>query len=89
MLCHLVISGFVQGVGYRRFVKKTALRLGLTGWVKNIDKNKVEVLLSGSKKTIEKILEACYKGPFLADIKNIDIEWEDKNVNFKSFEIIV
>jgi acylphosphatase len=76
MICHLVISGFVQGVGFRQFVKKTALRLGLVGWVKNIDGGRVEVLLCGSKEKIEKSIEACRKGPFLAEVKDIRVEWE-------------
>jgi acylphosphatase len=89
MMCHLIISGFVQGVGYRQFVKKTALNLGLTGWVKNLDDGRVEALFCGSKETIEKVIEACRKGPFLAEVKDIKIEWEEKNIDFKSFEIVI
>ncbi|MCL4354213.1 acylphosphatase [Patescibacteria group bacterium] len=89
MLCHLVISGFVQGVGYRQFVKKTALSLGLKGWVKNIDQGRVETLFSGQKEVIERAINACRKGPFLANVKDIKIEWENKEMNFNSFEISV
>lgn len=95
MLCHLIISGFVQGVGYRQFVKKNALSLGLTGWAKNLPRltavkaGRVEALLCGSEESIEKAIEACRRGPFLARVKNIDIEWEDKNMDFNSFEIII
>lgn len=96
MLCHLIISGFVQGVGFRQFVKKNALGLGLKGWVKNlprrqadIDGSRVEVLFSGSKESMEKAIEICRQGAFLSDVKNIDIEWEDKNMDFNSFEIVI
>lgn len=89
MMCHLIISGFVQGVGYRQFVKKTALSLGLKGWVKNIDQGRVEVLFYGSKDAMEKAIEACRKGPFLANVKDINVEWENKDMDFNSFEIII
>jgi len=89
MLCHLIISGFVQGVGYRQFVKKTALSLGLKGWVKNIDQGRVEVLFSGSKEAIEKAVKICRQGSFLAKVKDIDTEWEDKDMDFNSFEIVL
>ncbi|PIY95140.1 MAG: acylphosphatase [Candidatus Levybacteria bacterium CG_4_10_14_0_8_um_filter_35_23] len=98
MICHLVISGFVQGVGYRQFTKKTSLGLDLKGWVKNIDEGRVEVLFSGSKESIKRAIKACRKGPFLARVKNIDIEWEDKNMDFtqhqtgagfNNFEIVI
>jgi len=74
-MCHLIVSGFVQGVGYRQFVKKTALSFGLTGWVKNLDQGRVEALFYGPKEAIEKAINACRKGPFLADVKDIKIEW--------------
>ena len=104
MTCHIIISGFVQGVGYRQFVKKTALSLDLKGWVKNlprrqagIDGGRVETLFSGSKEAIEKAIKACRKGPFLAEVKDIRIEWKEpfdfaqgkKEPDFQSFEIII
>ncbi|HZJ18131.1 MAG TPA: acylphosphatase, partial [Patescibacteria group bacterium] len=49
MIAHVIISGFVQGVGYRQFVKKEASELSLKGWVKNIDRGRVEALFKGKK----------------------------------------
>jgi len=102
MLCHLTISGFVQGVGYRQFVKKNAIRLGLKGWVKNLDRGRVEALFSGKKETIEKAIEICRQGSFLAEVKDVKVEWvrpqtpkrsdcgqEDKDTDFNSFEIVI
>jgi len=96
MFCHIIISGFVQGVGYRQFVKKTAQKFGLNGWAKNLPRSKaaisdgrVEVGLTGSKKTIEEAIKSFKKGPFLSDIKDVKVEWEDKEPDFNGFEIIV
>lgn len=88
MLARVFISGFVQGVGYRRFVKSAAKKLGLTGWVKNLADNRVEAILQGSKEQIEKMIAICEKGPFLSEVKNVVVEWEDQPTEiFSTFEI--
>lgn len=85
---HVIISGFVQGVGYRQFVAKNADKLGLRGFVQNIEGGKVEALFQGDRKDIEKMIDECRKGPFLSEIKNVDIEWVDEMDEFPAFEII-
>ncbi len=88
MVAHIFISGFVQGVGFRQFVKKNALKLGLTGWVKNLSDNRVEAIFSGSKEQVEKIIHICKKGAFLSEVRDVVMNWEDQSVgNFSSFEI--
>ena len=63
MVAHVFISGFVQGVGFRQFVKRSAIKLGLTGWVKNLSDNRVEAVFAGTKEQIEKTIE-FYKDSF-------------------------
>jgi len=89
MFAHIIVSGFVQKVGYRQFVKKTARNLELNGWVKNISQGRVEAVFVGKKEKIEEALKIFKKGPFLSEVKNIDVEWEEKSPDFNSFEIIV
>jgi len=89
MTAHVIISGFVQGVGFRRFVKHHALKLGLTGWVKNLSDNRVEAVFSGSKEQIEMIAAACKKGSFFSEVKGVVVEWEDQATeNFTTFNIL-
>lgn len=88
MVVHIFISGFVQGVGFRAFIKHHALKLGLTGWVKNLPDNRVEAVFSGSKESIEKEISLCKKGPFLSEVKDITVEWSDSKENFKTFETL-
>lgn len=92
---HLFIFGFVQGVGYRQFVKQNAKKLGLTGWVKNDLSGRVEVVVQSSassdqeaKEKIEQLIELCKKGPFLAEVKNIEEKWEDEKEKFTTFETL-
>lgn len=88
MTVHIFVSGFVQGVGYRQFAKRNALKLGLTGWVKNLPDNRVEAVFQGSKEQIEKIIPICKKGPFLSEIKDVQVNFEDLGTVYESFDII-
>ncbi len=64
LTAHVFISGSVQGVGYRGFVKSNAQKLGLTGWVRNTEDGGVEVTLQGEKEKIERLVELCKKVHF-------------------------
>lgn len=77
---HVIISGMVQGVGFRQFVRSNAKKLGLLGWVKNTEDNKVEAVFSGEKETIEKMLLICRKGPFMSEVKDVSVIWEVSEV---------
>lgn len=87
MDAHSIIKGFVQGVGYRKFVKKVAITHGLTGWVRNLPDGSVEALLQGEKKKIEIVLKACKEGPFLAAVEEINTVWEKQKELFPAFSI--
>ncbi len=88
MIARVFISGFVQGVGFRQFVKRNAIKLGLTGWVKNLPDNRVEAAFQGSKEQIGKIISICKKGAFLSEVKDVDVIWEENKLEiYKTFEI--
>jgi len=84
---HLLISGFVQGIGFRKFVKDNARKLGLVGWVRNTPEGFVETEIAGSEDKIEELIKHCKKGPFLADVKSIEVDIEEKDFPFISFEV--
>lgn len=85
---HVFISGFVQGVGFRHFVRSKASELELTGWIRNLPDNRVEVVFQGNKSAIEEIIKDCKKGPFLSEVDNVDFQWEDGEDKFTSFDIL-
>ena len=87
MIAHVFISGFVQGVGFRRFVRHHGRKMGLTGWVKNLPDNRVEALFQGSKEQLEEMISVCKKGAFLAEVKNVQVDFEDSKESFEVFEI--
>ena len=88
MQARIFILGFVQGIGFRYFVKSNAQRLRLNGWARNTDDGRVEVLAQGPKEAVEKLIELCEKGPFLSEVKSVQVEWEKEEEQFAGFEII-
>ena len=72
VICRVVISGRVQGVGYRAWTEYTAIKLGLEGWVRNRRDGTVEALFVGPDETVETMLEACRQGPPGARVEAID-----------------
>lgn len=88
-VAHVFISGFVQGVGFRQCVKRKAKELNLYGWVKNLPDGRVEILLQGPKEKIEKMVELCQKGPFLSEVENVNVVWEDTDQKYDNFEIVL
>ncbi len=89
MTVHLLISGFVQKVGYRQFVKKEAINLGLVGWVKNLPDRRVEVQAVGLKENLQELISRCKKGPFLAKVREIKEDWFEKDDKYKDFVILL
>ena len=84
---HVFISGVVQGVGYRYFVKANARTLSLTGWVRNSEDGGVEAVFAGDEKAIEKMIALCHKGPFLAEVRQLGFEWEEGEEELFDFTI--
>lgn len=68
---HVRISGRVQGVGFRWFVREEARRLGLSGWVTNLDSGEVEVAASGEATSLARLRTALGVGPTGADVSDV------------------
>ena len=67
----LLISGMVQGVGYRYWAVGEARRLGLDGWVRNLTDGRVEILALGAQERIGEFEKACHAGPPSARVTQI------------------
>ena len=73
----VVIEGFVQGVGYRDFVRRAALRLRITGWVCNRVDGSVEALIDGAPADVEAILAEMRRGPRGAMVTSLKLAEPD------------
>lgn len=71
---HLIIKGKVQGVFYRQSAQRQAIRLGLSGWIRNNADGAVECLVSGEEDQLQHFIDWCREGPTLARVTDIFIE---------------
>jgi acylphosphatase len=69
---HVMVRGRVQGVGFRAFVEREALRRGLEGWVRNCRDGSVEAVFAGEPALVADVIEACRRGPRLARVEALD-----------------
>jgi len=81
------ISGAVQGVFFRQFIKDQADEIGIKGYVRNLEDGRVEAAIEGKEKDIEKMLSVCRKGAPHSQVKELEIE-ELKNQGFKEFKVL-
>lgn len=68
------VRGRVQGVGFRYWTVRTAVGLGLSGWVRNRFDRSVEALFHGAATPVEMMLKACESGPPGARVDGVHIE---------------
>lgn len=83
----IFIEGTVQGVLFRAFIKEQAENLGLTGYVKNLDDGGVEAVIEGYDNDVNRLIEACKRGPIHSKVRDIEIE-KLKHQGFEDFKII-
>lgn len=84
---HVIVHGFVQGVWFRQSTKDEALRLGVSGWVRNLPDRTVEAVFEGEKKRVEEIVGWCHRGPSGAEVTKVDIRWERPKGEQLGFDI--
>lgn len=82
---HVFVSGKVQGVGFRDFTSTKARGLKLTGWVKNLNDGRVELIAEGPSGAIDELVAAVHKGPRAARVDKVEVKEEPHKGEFKSF----
>lgn len=81
---HVLISGRVQGVGYRAWVAREAARRALSGWVRNLESGNVEAVFAGERQAVDGMIAACRKGPRLAQVVSVEaVETEHASSGFE------
>ena len=84
---NLVISGKVQGVGFRYWMKNLANKNNINGWVKNKMSGDVEALIIGEEKDVQKLIKLCEIGPSSATIININVNDYEHDYSKQGFNI--
>jgi len=84
---HVIISGRVQGVFFRMETQRSARRLGITGWVRNLPDGIVEAVLEGDQRQLEAMLAWCRRGPAHARVDDLHVEKQANAGAFEDFQI--
>jgi acylphosphatase len=69
----IIVSGLVQGVGYRAAALRKARDLGLAGTVRNSDDGGVVIEAEGSPADLEAMVQWCHRGPAMAQVSSVEI----------------
>ncbi|MBU9710336.1 acylphosphatase [Evansella tamaricis] len=85
---HGIVTGRVQGVGFRYMTQQFAVELGLSGWVKNQSDGSVEFEVQGNKTEIEPFLVKVKKGRFPAKVTELKLSQIPLEENYSSFKVI-
>jgi len=72
-IIRVIVTGRVQGVGYRDWTQAVARQLGLSGWVRNRIDDTVEALFAGEAATVDRMVAACRRGPSLARVDRVEV----------------
>ena len=83
----ILVSGLVQGVGYRYFVYRNAQQLGVNGYVENLYTGEVLTVVEGEKAIVEELINKLRVGPSHAYVKNCAVDWQEPKDEFDSFEV--
>ena len=83
----VIVSGRVQGVGFRYFVFRIAVKLKLAGWVRNLGNGNVEVVAQGEPAVLEEMLRLLRTGPSGAYVQNVAVEWGEAEAELANFDV--
>lgn len=83
----LYISGVVQGIFFRVYIKEHAEKNNVKGFIRNLEDGRIEIFLEGEIDDVERMIELAKQGPKHAQIKKVDIK-EERFQDFKTFKIL-
>ncbi len=84
---HIIVKGRVQGVYFRAYTQKQAVKLNLSGFVRNLGDGDVEIVASGEPDALRQLVSWCHKGPVLAKVSQVIANPHDSGEMFEGFEI--
>jgi len=84
----IVVSGTVQGVGFRYAARHWAVTLRLSGWVRNLPDGRVEAVVEGEEQALTDFIGRLKQGPSMARVDDLDIDWEPALGDLGDFQIV-
>jgi acylphosphatase len=83
---HVSVTGRVQGVFFRAWMRDQAIELGVTGWVRNCPDGRVDSHIEGEQAAVEQLIERLHRGPRAARVENVQV-WNVELFDFDDFEV--
>jgi len=83
----IVVKGRVQGVGFRWYVQQKAVALNLTGFVRNLPNQDVELEVEGDEEKLKQLIVQVRKGPTFSKVIDLVLEWREAKGLYDSFDI--
>ncbi|UUX92310.1 acylphosphatase [Methanoplanus endosymbiosus] len=83
----VIADGYVQRVGYRDFVQKETFCRDITGYVKNLDDGKVEIVAEGSEEELQAFVSRINITKYPINVTECNVSWQEAKEEFKKFEI--
>ena len=83
---HVSVTGRVQGVFFRAWMREQAAELGVTGWVRNCPDGRVDSHVEGEQAAVEQIVERLRRGPPAARVEDVRL-WDVEVCDFDDFEV--
>jgi acylphosphatase len=83
---HVSITGRVQGVFFRSWLRQQADELGVTGWVRNCPDGRVDAHIEGEQAAVEQMIGRMHRGPPAAQVEDVKL-WDVEPCDFKDFEV--
>jgi len=84
---HIIVSGVVQGVGFRFFTQRLAREYGLVGYVRNRADGRVEVEAEGPRGLLQDFLKEIRRGPRFGHVESMQVTWREPTERYIRFEI--
>ena len=84
---HIIVKGRVQGVYFRAFTQKQAIKHNLSGFVRNLSNGDVEIMACGEPEGLQALIVWCHKGPLLAKVSEVVVTESVADESFTRFEI--
>lgn len=84
---HIIVTGRVQGVGFRYFAKDNADMYNVTGWVRNCANGSVEIEAQAQEEILQKFCDELRKGPFMGSVSDLQTQEIEPATGDNSFQI--
>jgi acylphosphatase len=82
------VGGYVQGVGFRYFVKTMADKYGIKGYVKNLNTGEVETEAQGESEIVEQFIQKLKRGNSYSQVKSFSVSYLEEKCKYSKFEIV-